>query len=352
VPVFVLTTRKLGFLAGALAGWVVFRVTALPQSREALACVLVFLAVSQLYTRRWDKWIEQGLALSTLLACVQVPFFYVIAQFGVRWGRLGGFLDQPSMVGCLLVVGIPFLHRVSLGKTWLLVTYFVMAAATILLLLITNGASSPVGAAAVLVAIWYAISQEESPERVCLAAFQIAVFLMASGYMISAVAEGEGISFLNSSDRLRFWKFFLTKWWEGGDVWFGNGLGTFVEWGHKLQIANNFGVKYVQVSTTAYRIDNLWAWAHSDWIQTLIEFGVIGLCLAGLTFLRATYCAYEQKRFGLVASICAFGAVMGPQYPWRLAPFAAAGVGLLCMALNKEERCIPKLTELDKSTVD
>lgn len=108
-----------------------------------------------------------------------------------------------------------------------------------------------------------------------------------------------GSSSFHQSDRIDNWKLFLTWLFDNGKEWFGAGTGLFQWIGPILQ----------------QRSDNLFTWAHNDWIQILIEQGFLGL---GLSLALVFLCLKKSyKTPWLFATNLGFMACMLTQFPLR-----------------------------------
>lgn len=117
--------------------------------------------------------------------------------------------------------------------------------------------------------------------------------------------------------RFEFWQLFLKGWVQTADWFQGWGGGTFSLYGPEIQLLNH------------YRDEgNFWLiFAHSDWLQVLLEFGIIGLVL-----VSACYAVLLKKSFNrpeLFCALIAFGVVSLGNYGLHIASFSLLGVWLL-----------------------
>lgn len=104
---------------------------------------------------------------------------------------------------------------------------------------------------------------------------------------------------------------FITHWIDGGKHFFGEGQGSFMFWGPKAQLLQEFEVQ-----------KGLWLWMHSDWMQLMIETGLVGLVVY-LNLFRSVlvkfYREQDWEHFGM--TLC-LGVLMLGNYPLALAIFA------------------------------
>lgn len=104
------------------------------------------------------------------------------------------------------------------------------------------------------------------------------------------------------SDTGRFgpWKQFMEWWWQYADHWTGTGIGSFEVLGGMIQILGG-------------RKDQLFIWAHNDWIQILFESGIIGLAIALTGYLYLLFLA--RRTPAKFCSLIGLGVCMMAQFP-------------------------------------
>lgn len=131
--------------------------------------------------------------------------------------------------------------------------------------------------------------------------------------------------------RYDIWPIWL-QWWYGswsGVYWtpghfnplFGSGGGTARYWGPYVQIKEGF------------KTNTLLLFAHNDWLQILLEHGLVGLVLGAWVFGMALKRVWGRPiLFGRLVcfGICAFG-----NYPLRVAPTALLALWLFGEAYNE-----------------
>ncbi len=115
----------------------------------------------------------------------------------------------------------------------------------------------------------------------------------------------------STSLRASNWTVLYTKWLHSSGVIFGLGPGSMQFylpfWQDKLNLIYN-------------REHTFWLWMHNDWLQLLLEYGVVGflnfVCLWLVCLKRA------WRETSLFASVIAIGAIMVGNYPWHIAATA------------------------------
>lgn len=114
------------------------------------------------------------------------------------------------------------------------------------------------------------------------------------------------------------WTMYFNEWWNNGNIWFGSGPGSFLYFGPKIQLMNQF------------RVDQgLWLWAHNDWLQLLIESGIIGVSIYFLFYLKICRNFYRAEYWGHLGACIAFGVVMLGNYPTNIAIFSVLAFYLI-----------------------
>jgi len=339
--VAVRSCKQWGITAGLFLGWsilsactILFRlhpeieqfpsrtITSLQSLAGASAVILFLLIVAaESYRESWDIWIERAFAASSALGAAFTGFQYVV--LGARGQGLGGFVDQSSMHGCLVVIGLPYIIKHFRG--WWLGGALAMIALMVGTLLVQAESSTPLGAAAVCGVAWLASSRWKR-----WGVFDVVV--STAPVLVAVFVTGSWLNPLlfNDSYRFQFWQFFMSWWWRYANIWLGTGFSTFFLYGPMIQLSAKYNSE-----------EGLYVWTHGDWLQLLFEIGIIGFVLAVVVFCEAVWRSYKTERYELLTAIVTFAAVMAVQYPWRLAPFALMGSLLLVMALKRPLRKVP-----------
>lgn len=119
--------------------------------------------------------------------------------------------------------------------------------------------------------------------------------------------------FFHKITRYKMWIEFMKYWWKNINVLFGSGGGTFIFYGPLVQHIIDFK-------------DNvIWIFAHSDLVEVVFEFGIIGAILALWVYFDCLIKSYKQRRYWLSSAIVAFGVVLLGNYPTQMATTAFLG---------------------------
>lgn len=127
---------------------------------------------------------------------------------------------------------------------------------------------------------------------------------------------------LNSSGRFPMQKLLLKHFWNDFNVWFGAGPGSFPVWSSLYYKAHE------------YTDDGLWAWAHSDLLQVLFEYGIVGLLLSIWIFLDALHGSYK-KDARLFAALLGYIVTALNYYPCHFPISSVLGMLFVSQALRK-----------------
>lgn len=315
----------ISILVPVLKDPVVFWVSDIPYTNgvvSAMGWSGLFIVLSLIATTVLPITIE-AISMSAMAASV-LGIAWTFCQYRAPEFELGGFLKQGSMHGCFLAVLFPAAFGYFKGRRKYF--YFIAAVLAVLFLTKRNHASNAIGAFGVAVASLGGLKfMRRDIDGVSVAATIISLLVLGG---IAGCALNPEI--LNDSGRFFMYRFFLADWWKNGSVLFGNGPGSFVVTGPTLQIKANL---------LHGPWGDIFLWLHSDWLQSLIEFGAIGLVLGLWVAIDILRSFYRREEFGPLASALTFMSVMVFQYPWRLAPFAFFGSLLGAYALKKEAPC-------------
>lgn len=130
--------------------------------------------------------------------------------------------------------------------------------------------------------------------------------------ILSFVAEGSQL--FDSGQRLHAYKIFMSHWWKTGHIFTGLGPSSFQILSRDIQKQAGFMVQGDQLW--------VWLWMHSDWLQTIFEFGLIGFTLIVSITLQTLYKLsrlHDPTTFAIAVAL-ASSAVF--DYPARLFPTA------------------------------
>lgn len=250
---------------------------------------------------------ELGVLVFWLLD-IAVMLYQAAWQFPLCRGEnvCGSLVGNPSMNACLLVAMTPIVFQfLGLG-----------CAVPMLFVLIFSKASIPYGmaAAGVMLWAWFVLGKKRATVMAGLAM----ALVMGLGWFVL------GAEFTNTGDRLEMWQFFLGKWNVPiAQIW-GTGFGTFGVFSRNLQAAFHM------------RENGWWIWAHNDWLQEMMEVGVVGVALLASTYLVAASKLFLTGRREMLVSFLLYGLMMTMNYPLHLAPTALFGAWLALCALQSD----------------
>lgn len=233
-----------------------------------------------------------GYALALAVTALSLPVWLTLAL-----GAGAGFftVGNPSMLGCLTAVALAASPFPRESKAVGFVALALISAYT--------GPSQPIVLAAIALLLLYPMQTF----FVTLAGVGWASVFPLSSWL---VAPPEG--WLSSNGRVDMWAKALREW-PGMDVWqgafFGSGPGT------------------ARLILPGMSPDPLrpFTYLHSDWLDILLTWGLVGFLLCGLCYVLTLEKAKPDDRLALIL----FGAAMAANYPWHEPGFALLGAGLL-----------------------
>lgn len=263
-----------------------------------------------------------------LKALVLLGLFHCIMVFGSALfmgkpyhdaiGILPNISIGPSMLVCLVPVAIRFMMH-ERNKT-LSITYLVAAFSFVAL----------------------AIFHRSSIAWAALIAMAVATIVVADiprirkTWIISCVIGVMGVlgCFVDGSwsrfweiDRFVFWPRFLEWWWAESNPYLGAGLGAFRHFGPVVQKMHNLTP------------GSWWIWAHSDFVQIIVETGITGiLSVLTLIFYALKKAYHLMSDYTLMISILMFCVVAMGNYPLRIAEGATIGLLLFGAAFKLDKR--------------
>ncbi len=135
---------------------------------------------------------------------------------------------------------------------------------------------------------------------------------------------------LFNNSRFEAWPLFFREWLDSANYFLGWGGGSFPYYGPKTQIAYNF---MINDKTSGLLVGRWFLWAHNDWLQILLEFGIIGAVLSALCYFKLLKMAWPRP--ALFGALVAYGAIMLGNYPWHAAPTALIGLWLIFETLTE-----------------
>lgn len=222
---------------------------------------------------------------------------------------VGWFLFFCVVVTPSRTLDVPFIHNPTMAATFIILT--IRNPVSILAAVLTH---SYTGAA-----VWCVFGLWELRRY-----FDIVYLFIAA---ISAFAAIEAFNFWEKiPSNLRFWVWSnYLEWFSGLSVWqilFGAGPGMTANWLPFFSLTHPFG-----------KIAHVYIWAHNDWLQSLIEIGVIPFGF-GLLALRKLFSMAQESDQGLILGISA-AMVTNPVMHFPIA--ALIGFSLVSRNINKKE---------------
>lgn len=189
----------------------------------------------------------------------------------------GGVIGNPSMSAGLMVCALPLVFHGFRRSWWIL--------ALVGIAVVISKSSIAIGLLALFLFVMIGSANIWR------------AFLMALGVMSVAYIK-LGAELFNTSDRLLIWKFMFERWINPVHFVTGTGWGTYKVWGVTLQRSKNLLPAY------------FWDTAHNDWLQILLEGGIIALFLALAVYTAALRKTYEEANFPVFLSLLLFGVYM------------------------------------------
>lgn len=224
----------------------------------------------------------------------------IIFKLGIDQFKNSGFLLNPAQDGAFVSCLLPLVFRSNKWYRWPLTALMTLA-------IFLTKASTPLIGLSVFIALelWfsrYKIFAIIGPVVVGL------IGLMMQGYVQLTMPNGRW-------DYI--WPLTLKYWWRNLDRLIGAGSGSFFIYGPTIEL-NHHGFGYTQP---------VYVWMHSEILQVLFEFGIIGFLLAlGFYFSTLITSYKKQSHF---SSLLIFGATSCFQMPLRQAVSAIFFIFLL-----------------------
>lgn len=291
-------------------------------SLYVVMCILLFAASGSYLSENLDK-LKKGIKWFTLLNASYTIFCWAINWLAVYLGHEGhgdiatallwlgarnevnhGLIDYSGMNGVLLALGTPF----QVG--WILVPTYIA--------IYLSKSVIPYGIAAVVMcAGWMHLKRPKD-------AITAVIIYLSAAYFLS------GKPLLQTSMRWDAYKLFMGWWWTHANRWLGTGPSTFPNFSPGIQYVNHF-----QITNDGGFI---WGWMHSDWLQCLFEYGIIGFVLIAAMFLDVAYRLWKKDDARVFALWLGLGASAVFDYPLRyfLTAFLMA-VPILAAYTSKRE---------------
>lgn len=221
-----------------------------------------------------------------------------IAKYGYKESRhIGALLDNPDIVGNYLCMLLPFFVYFNKPK------YYICLGLCVWALLLSQSSISIV-AAFISMAIYLLF--RFPGKRIVV----ISVLISTLFFGIFCITNHHFNKIDNGfTGRFRAWETMLSR---TNNPLFGQGLGI---------------VKSLSVKS---EIDNIWIYAHNDYLETYISLGALGLFLLILiifnAFKKFNYKLDNQAGFAYLSSFVAFLIIMLASFPMEMPPLALDGL--------------------------
>lgn len=216
------------------------------------------------------------------------PFFIIITLLnsaivltqylkGNNWYLRGGLFDNVSINGCIIGACYPlllesnFIDRMLLKKIKFTELKILLRGIILLLPILAIMCAMSSVAVGVLAVGVAAYSYAWIKNIVLKILVPISLFI---GIMLFGYASNPKEMFKDSK-RFELFRIQYNNWNELGQHAFGYGTGSYLYFGVKTQVENKF-----MISKRNGRYEGSYnLWLHSDWIQLLLEGGIIGILL-------------------------------------------------------------------------
>lgn len=298
---------------GALAVWpqqsyrsAVDDVTLLAMQKNALYALMQFTLLACLFagvTRRASR----GILISFSAICLIGTVGILCLPFeGNRSPPNNGiWFGNPSMGASLLACLLPFIW--VLTEAWALRA---LAWGLVFIAAYRTRASIPWGVLGVVTAAYF-FSRARPRQRIyaCYGISLLAVVMIVAGMHFI------GDDFWDSNNRAGIWRMSWDWWRAHGSLLTGMGYAT-----------SQILTPLEQISTGNYH-GGYFMWLHSDWLQLLIEGGVIGMACVLLSLSRLLLVSWHYPP--LFAALAGFVAMGLFDYPLRM-PIHCWCLALIC----------------------
>ncbi len=283
------------------------------------------------------KWIEILMDTIRILAVLMVLVCSVKWVMGKPASTLmlntsmeGSFF---AIVSCIFIREAHFWRKYNNKREWFVIAVQVMAC-------VFTTSSVGIGGIFMAISLYFFLRAEN-----------LKTHLIISGILsaIIAVFYVGPEKFFNDSLRFICWEWSLKWWYENASILTGTGVGTFFKLGPWIQMVNvdqacalNPFLRTAPISASAvceaaknfYQYGNWYTFAHNDWLQLLIEGGIIGVLVALWAFFDAIVKA--QGRIWVTVGILVYATVSFMNMPAHYLLTAIVGLLILRVSSDKE----------------
>lgn len=227
------------------------------------------------------------------------PLAHVMKYEGKESRHISALLDHPDLVGNYLTICFPFLLYLNGWK------YFITLILSGVVILCTKSSLSIVALFLSSLVFLY-LKYQKIKYTKYLSALAISIGIIFCFYNQSFLKLSNGFT-----GRIYAWENIIHKL---NNPAFGQGIGV---------------VKSLEVRSGAYK-ENLWIYAHNDYLEIFSALGAVGLILFILIFLNSlknfSYKPENTLGFSFLASLIAFMIISFGSFPMEIAPLALGGL--------------------------
>jgi hypothetical protein len=282
--------------------------------------------------------LDQANSLRLLSAHATAEFLLLSMFFYFYWSKIrsfvgfglmfGGLFNACSLILDQLILKIPsgaddigLLGNRSAGASftavWIfLVLYFelnawISVSLGVLTILISHSGISYLALISGFTALFIAKNRKHWPW----------IFgFFATGISLGSFVKPQWFQHISRYDA---WPMFFQTYIKETNIFFGFGAGTFPYFGPYAQALNDFMTEW-QDNHLLFRV--IWTRAHNDWLQILIELGLVAFALSLLLYAQLLTKSLAKPR--LFACLIAYGVTMIANYPIHIASGALLGFWL------------------------
>jgi len=288
---------------------------------------LLFTALCLLASRKQFLYLAHSLGVLCIVNSVAIIVQYCVTDTPAR--LVNGIMGASSMSACIVAMTYPFLcfkpersevaWLLKFKKDWLFLLCMVFYIVTPVIAIFITKSSMAVGILAVVLFTYFCV--EYKKPKIGLA---ICGVIAGISYAFDPLVFDQ----LHSGVRVIVWKM-VAEWWVVQDlktIILGTGAGA-----GEIHITN---IQYLN----GHRETGGWfLWLHSDWLQMIFEYGILGLAVYLNAFFFAVKTAW--KNVYLLPALLGVAACALGNYPVRIAPdaFITLAIVVMCFRLTRDD---------------
>lgn len=257
---------------------------------------LQLFAVLFVVPTRYYKVLRSSLGPIAIVSTISAFATYIVT------GKATGIVGATSIDSALIACCLPYLWRVL--KQCELPLRIIITALAVIAIFILGGS---VALGCLVTIILFSVPVQNWRKYFILSVLSVMTLVATYYFMFDR-------ALFNSSRRFFAYEISLKYFWENVNVWIGTGISTYWVYGPLIQDQNKWGKS------------EYFTFLHSDILQLLFEFGIVGIVLFLLMISGAISRIWQGKRY-LLAPIMAYLVFMTFYYP--LHSFLTAFVGAI-----------------------